>query len=191
MKWLTRILFAAIIIVIALFGISFLLPSTSVVQRSITINKDPRYVYAILNNLRSYDKWMTWNQMDPEWKVSKSANTIGEGAFYTWQSKSKNVGNGYFSINKCVPYKEIICHLNFDGMGTFENSFFIDGNTTSCTVKWRMKADFSKASFLNCFMNKWMSQIGSFDSMAGREFEKSLANMKSLAESPDGIVYQQ
>ena len=65
MKWVKRILSWLLVLVVLIVGISFLLPNILVVELSTTIYAESETVYGIVNNLKSYVKWMTWNQVDP------------------------------------------------------------------------------------------------------------------------------
>ena len=65
MKWVKRILSWLLVLVVLIVGISFFLPKILVVELRTTINAEQETVFGIVNNLKSYVKWMTWNQVDP------------------------------------------------------------------------------------------------------------------------------
>ena len=83
MKRLLKILFIiiAVVIVIALLG--FFLPKQVHVERSANIHAAPATVYALTNNLKTYDQWMPWNRIDPDMKKQYAEQTTGAGAWYT------------------------------------------------------------------------------------------------------------
>src|SRR4051812_18847991 len=98
MKVLLKVLLWIIGILILLVLIGFLLPKKVHVERKISIHAKPDAAYQILNDLKSYDNWMPWNQLDPNWKVEYSQQSSGTGAWYEWQSENRNVGNGRLTI---------------------------------------------------------------------------------------------
>ncbi len=182
MKWIKRILVSLLVLIVLIVGISFFLPKTSIVERSTTIDAKPETVFGIVNNLKSYDKWMTWNQMDPNWKVKMSENPIGKGATYSWESDNSDVGKGTMLITESTPHKTLASDLIIEGMGTSPCSFNLTADGAGTKVNWKMTTDMSQSSFIFGVMGKWMSALGVMDKMAGGEFEKSLASMKKLAE---------
>lgn len=189
MKWLKRILLSLLVLVILVVGISFFLPKTAKVERSATINARPEVVFGIVNNLKSYDKWMTWNQMDPNWKVKMSDQTSGKDATYSWESDLRDVGKGSMTITDSKPNELVTSDLEFAGMGISKCGFNLSPDGEGTKINWYMNSDMSQASFINGVMGKWMCTLGAMDKMAGSEFEKSLANLKKLAESKDGAMY--
>jgi len=189
MKWIKRILLSVLVLSILVIGISFFLPKMSLVERTATINAKPHVVFGIVNDLKSYDTWMTWNQMDPNWKVKMSANSVGQGATYSWESEKTDVGIGTMLITESKPYEKVASNLTIEGMGTSPCSFNLSPDGAGTKVNWKMASDMSQSPFIFSVMGKWMAALGIMDKMAGDEFEKSLANMKKIAESPEGAKY--
>jgi len=189
MKWIKRILVSILVLVVLVIGISFLLPKNSHIERSATINASPEVVFNIVNNLKSYDKWMTWNQMDPNWKVKMSDNTAGKDASYSWESDNSDVGKGKMTITDSKANELVTSDLAIEGMGVSKCGFTLTPDGTGTKVNWYMNSDMSQSPFMFGVMGKWMNVLGIMDKMAGSEFEKSLVSMKKLAESKDAAIY--
>ncbi|MES2773679.1 MAG: SRPBCC family protein [Bacteroidota bacterium] len=187
MKWVKRILLSLLVLIVLVVGISFFLPKTSHIERSAVINAKPETVFSFINNLKTYDSWMTWNQMDPDWKVKMSENTTGKGATYSWESDNSDVGKGSMTITESKPNTTVVSDLTVDGMGTSPIAFNLTPDGAGTKVQWEMNSDMSKAPFIFSVMGKWMSALGVMDKMAGGEFDKSLANLKKLAETPGTV----
>ncbi|MEO7310695.1 MAG: GyrI-like domain-containing protein [Chitinophagaceae bacterium] len=189
MKWLKRIFLFLLVLVILMVGISFFLPKTSKLERSATINAKPEVVFGIVNNLKSYDNWMSWNQMDPNWKVKMSDNPIGKGATYSWESNNSDVGKGSMTITESKPNEIVASELDFEGMGKSPCSFTLTPEGTATKIQWQMTSDMTQAPFLYGVMGKCMCALGVMDKMVGKEFDKSLVNLKKLAESPEAAAF--
>src|SRR5437763_2161 len=115
MKIIFRIILWLVVIFAVVCLIGFLLPKSTYVERTVIMNTSPHTVYALANNLKTYDKWMPWNQLDPNWKVLYSPKTEGEGAWYQWESQNKNVGKGKLTIVESDADKKVVTKLEFAG----------------------------------------------------------------------------
>lgn len=186
MKWVKRILLSLLVLVILITGVSFFLPKTNTMERSAIINAKPEVVYSLVNDLKSYDKWMSWNQMDPNWKVKMSDNPVGKGATYSWESDMSDVGKGTMTITESKPNELVATNLSIDGMGTSPCSFTLTPDGAGTKTSWKMTSDMSQMPFLYGVMGKWMCALGVMEKMVGKEFDKSLASLKMLAETPEG-----
>jgi hypothetical protein len=78
MKAIRKIFFWLLGIAALLFIVGFFLPKSIAVERTATISARPEAVHALLNDMKTYDKWMTWNQMDPNMKKVYSEQTSGK-----------------------------------------------------------------------------------------------------------------
>ncbi len=85
------------------------------VERTALINASPGAVYGLLVNLKTYDSWMIWNQIDPNMKKQYGDTTEGSGAWYKWQSNNPNVGNGKLTILEAIPPQKVVTLLEFEG----------------------------------------------------------------------------
>ncbi|MES2654153.1 MAG: SRPBCC family protein [Bacteroidota bacterium] len=170
----TLIITLAIIIVI-LVVLSFLLPENWSVKRSIEVQSTPEKLYDLTVELKDWEKWSPWHGLDPNTKWVYSDNTYGEGAWYTWESKKRNVGNGKLTTVLAKPYEKSSFLLEFQGMKASTASFTFEPITANnVKVTWSLEGK-------NKGLSKLMSLLmGAF---VGKDFEKGLANIKRVAES--------
>jgi hypothetical protein len=100
----------------------------------------------------------------------------GIGAIYTWTG-NKEVGEGRMTIIESRPSDLIRIKLEFfkpfRATNTAEFTFKPEGNQTSVT--WSMTGK-------NNFMAKAVHLFMNMDKMIGGQFEKGLAQMKSVVE---------
>lgn len=172
MRILRKIFFWLLGIAIILTIVGFFLPKTSFVEKTAVINAAPEQVYALLNNMKTYDSWMTWNKMDPTMTKEYGSQTVGAGAFYSW--KSKKMGNGKMLIKESTPTK-ITCELQFEGFNDPATSSWEMKPTDNGTeVKWAMQSSSGNNPFY-----RWMGLF--MNNMVGSEFEKSFVNINQLA----------
>jgi uncharacterized protein YndB with AHSA1/START domain len=176
MKIFKRILLWILILIVSLSLIAFFLPKKVYVERTTVINASPGSVYSLLVNLKTYDSWMTWNQIDPHMKKQYGDTTEGRGAWYKWQSDNANVGNGKLTIIEAIPSQKVITLLEFEGSDAAVGGWELKDKASATEVKWHMDADMG-----NNPVARWMG-ILVIDKMIGDEFNKGLVNLKKLAE---------
>ncbi len=177
MKIFKRILLWIIVIIVGLSAIAYLLPKKVTVERSATINASPEAVYSLLVNLKTYDQWMTWNQIDPKMKKQYGDTTAGAGAWYKWQSDNANVGHGKLTIVEAVPAQKVTTMLEFEGSDAAMGGWELKDMAGATRVIWTMQADMG-----NNPVARWMGLLV-VDKMVGEEFNKGLTNLKKLAEA--------
>jgi hypothetical protein len=185
MKWLKRILIGLLVIIVLIVGISFFLPKTYHIERSATTTADASTIYGIVNNLKTYDSWMPWNQIDPNMQKEFGPKTVGQGAYYTWNSTNSHVGSGKLSITESSPAL-VATDLDFGEMGTSKAGWRIEPGASSPKVTWYIDGRCDQGDFMWQVMGKWMNAVGLFDKMMGSDFDKGLASLKKIAEAPNG-----
>ena len=176
MNFFMRLLFALVLIVAALVGISFLLPSEWRVERSITINASPEKMYSLVANFNT--GWPQWSAFDAAYSdtVYTSAGAEeGLGATRSWTSPS--MGDGSQTIVKADPKEGIEFDLTMLNYGTTLRGQIlftpVEGGTL---VRW---VDIGQTG--NNPIARWMSLF--MDRMIGPMLEQSLQNLKNISES--------
>lgn len=169
---LLALAFIALLLFIVLIG----QPTEFVVSRSIAIAAPPARIYPHVNGLRQWEAWNPWLKMDPNCQMTYDGPAAGIGATYAWTGKK--VGAGRSTITESQPDQRVRLRLEFfkpmTATNTAEFTFRPDGNQT--VVTWSMMGTHSlPAKVFGMFMN--------FDKMCGDQFEKGLAQMKSVVES--------
>jgi len=153
-------------------------PDTFQVERSMRIKAPPQIVFALINDLRSWDAWSSWTKRDPAMKSRHSGATSGMGAVYEWEG-NKGVGKGRMEIVDMSPPSRINIALDFiepiETRNTVEFKLEPIGGFTE--VIWNMRGPMP-------FASKLFSIFVSMDTMIGRDFETGLSNLKALAEKP-------
>ncbi|SRR5260221_6308222 len=170
---LLALAFIAIIFIVAIAG----RPDEFVVSRSIKISAPPEKVFPHVNDLHKWEAWSPWAKLDRDAKNSFEGAASGVGAAMSWDG-NKKVGAGKMTIVESRPSDLIRIKLEFlkpfKATNIAEFVFKPDGNQTAVTWSMTGKSNFFFKVF-GLFMN--------CDDMVGKEFEKGLASMKSIAET--------
>ena len=151
-------------------------PDEFKVSRSTTINTSCENVFPHVNDLRKWEAWSPWAKLDPNAKNVFEGPAEGAGAIMRW-SGNKKVGQGSMTITENRENELIRLKLEFlkpfKATNTAEFVFTPDRNQTA--VVWSM---FGK----NNFPAKAFHLFVNMDKLVGRDFEKGLADLKSIAE---------
>ncbi|MBC6489454.1 SRPBCC family protein [Flavihumibacter stibioxidans] len=177
MKRVIRVLLWIAAIVGILLIIGAFLPGTVSVSRSVSINAPVSTVYNVLSELKTYNHWMPWNQKDTAMKQEYSPVTRGKGAWYKWESKHPEVGNGKLTISDAIPDKWVNTSLEFEGFDQpSAGGWELTEANGKTTVTWKMDAAMGHNP-----VNRWMGLF--FDRMIGPDFEKGLAQLRQKIEN--------
>lgn len=151
-------------------------PDTFRVQRTATIKAPPEKIFALINDLRSWNLWSPYEKKDPAMKRTFSGAASGKGAIYEWDG-DKNVGKGRMEITEATPSAKILIKLDF--IKPFEGhniaEFTMEPGSNGTVVTWAMHGPAS-------FMMKVMGLFMDMDNMIGNDFAAGLANLKAAAE---------
>jgi len=173
---LTKILIALAVIVIGFVVIVAMRPSEYRVARTVTISAPAPVAFAQVNDFHKWDAWNPWAKMDPAMKQTYEGAPAGVGAIYTWTG-NKQVGEGRMTLTESRPPELIRINLEFlkpfAATSTAEFTFRPDGQRTAVT--WSMVGSLN-------FVAKVVHLFVGMDRMIGANFEKGLADMKSVAE---------
>lgn len=172
---LTYIAIAAVALIVVLLAVVAMQSSDFRVDRKLLIPAPPAAIFAHVADLHKWVAWSPWERVDPGMKRTYSGPAAGNGASYAWVG-NKNVGAGRMTITECRPNELVRIKLEFfkpfKATNTAEFTFQPQGDNET-QVTWSMygpKNFFAKAFHLVCNMDK----------MCGGEFEKGLANLKSV-----------
>jgi uncharacterized protein YndB with AHSA1/START domain len=172
-----KILIGFVVIVVVFAGIVALQSSEFRVVRTATISAPAPAVFAQVNDFHKWEAWSPYAKLDPAMKKTYEGATAGTGAIYTWAGNNE-VGEGRTTIIESRPNELIRIALEmfkpFAATNTVEFTFRPEGNQTAATWSLAGKKNFvSKA--VGLFMN--------MDKMVGGQFEKGLAQLKSVVEA--------
>jgi uncharacterized protein YndB with AHSA1/START domain len=151
-------------------------PDTFRIERQTTINAPAADVFRWINNVKRFNEWNPWAQMDPTNTLTYSGPEEGPTASYSWQGKK--TGEGSMTLLDQTPPTEVNFALNFVKPMKANNKtiFQIREGAGATTVSWAMTGT-------NNFMNKLFSLFMNIDKMVGKDFEKGLANLKAKVEA--------
>ena len=174
---IVKILIGLAAIVVVFIIVVATRPADFRVTRTATISAPTEVVFAQVNDLRKWVAWSPWEKLDPACKMTYEGPPAGTGAGYTWAGNNK-VGEGRMTITESRPNELIRFNLEFlkpfKATNITEFTFKSDGNQTS--VSWSMAGKKN-------FMFKAMGLFMDSDKMVGGDFERGLADLKSVAEA--------
>ena len=173
---------AMLLVVAALFAGAFLLPTEVHVQRSITIDRPPATVFAVLNGYHLFDQWSPWARRDPGARFETSGPDRGVGARLSWEGDPQLVGSGYQQITLSQPYRRIETTLDFGEQGEAEAYFDLEPAADGVRVTWGFDTDVTAGrGFIDGLIGRYLGLF--FDRWIGSDYEQGLRALKALAES--------
>ena len=174
---LKKILLAVAVIILLFVIVVAMQPADFRITRSTTIAAPAETVFAHVNDFHKWDAWSPWAKLDPAMKQAYEGSAAGTGAIYTWDG-NKDVGTGRMTLTESRSNELVRIKLEFlkpfAAVNDTEFTFKSEGNQTAVT--WSMTGK-------NNFIAKAFSLIMNMDKMVGGDFEKGLAQMKTLAEA--------
>jgi len=169
---------ALAIIAILFFVIIIGRPDEFRVTRSTTIAASPAAAFEQVNDFHKWDAWSPWAKLDPNMKKSYAGPESGQGSTYSW-SGNDQVGEGKLTIAESHPSQHVKLDLEFikpwQAKSNTEFMFTPEGNGTKVT--WTMAGS-------NNFTGKAFGMLMNMDKMIGDDFDKGLAQLKAVSESP-------
>lgn len=175
-KIVSGVLIGVVAAVAVFLVVVALQPDEFRVVRSATMAVPADVAFAQVNDFHKWEAWSPWAKLDPAAKNSFDGPPAGTGAGFAW-SGNRDVGEGRMTINESRPNELVRIKLDFvkpmEGTCTTEFAFKPDGQGTNVT--WSM---FGRHSFVEKAMCLFMNM----DKMIGGDFERGLAQMKTVAE---------
>ena len=173
---LKKILLTLAVIIIGFVIVVAVQPADFTIQRSATISAPPAVIFAQVNDLHKMQDWSPFAKIDPAAKTTYEGAPSGTGASFTWSGNAQ-AGAGRMTITDSRPGELVQSRLEFtkpfEATNTVQFTFQPQGNQT--VVTWSM-------SGRNGFLGKAIGLFMNCDKMVGTEFEKGLADLKTLSE---------
>jgi polyketide cyclase/dehydrase/lipid transport protein len=174
---LKKILIGLAALLIGLVAAIYVQPSTFSVQRSAIMAAPPARVFAQVNDLAIWESWSPWKGLDPNAKQTISSPSAGKGATLAWTG-NEAVGEGSLTIVDSKPDERVTLEQVFikplAGKARLAFTFAPEGGGTKVT--WKMEGT-------NGFIGKAMCMVMDMDASLGKDFERGLANIKSVVEA--------
>src|SRR5437867_1736074 len=178
-KPMLKIILIAIPTIIVVFIIIVAMqPSSYRVMRSLAIAAPPDALFPHMNDLKKWEVWNPWGKADPNMKLTYGGPAAGVGANYSWAGNNE-VGEGRAIITDSRPSESVKYKMEFfkpmSATSEMEFTFKPQGNQTEVTVTVTGEKN---------FMAKAFCLFVSMDKMIGGNFERALADLKAMVESP-------
>ena len=175
MKIIKFLLAFTLVLVLGLVAGSFFLPSTSEIERSVTINQNTDKVFSVVNNITKFNEWSPWHNLDPETRYELSGPDQGVGAKLIWNSEDKSVGSGSQEIIESVTNEKVVIAIDFGQQGTAISEIYTKPKAQATEVVWKLISN-SEGSIIGKYFNLML------DSMVGPMYEEGLNKLKTICE---------
>jgi len=175
---LIQILLAIAVLLAGLLVFAATRPGSFRIERSAIIKASPEKIFPHIDDFHRWPAWSPWENIDPQLKRSYSGAASGKGAIYAWEGNGK-VGAGSMEITESAAPTRIVLKLDFikpfAGHNVTEFNF-TPGEKGGTKVSWAMSGP-------SPYISKLMGIFCNMDRMIGAQFEKGLANLKSVTET--------
>jgi len=149
------------------------------IERSIAISQPAARIFPYLNDFRRWQNWSPWERLDPKMERTYSGPEEGVGSGYHW-SGNRKAGEGTMTITSAERPDRLGLDLSFARPWKAKNIVVFtlteSPDASSTVVDWRM-------SGTNSGINKIFSKLFNLDKLVGKDFEKGLRQLKTLAEA--------
>jgi len=171
-----KILLVLVALLVVFLVVVALQPSEYRVERTTTIAAAPSQVFPHVNDFHKWQAWSPWAKIDPDAKITFEGPEAGQGTIMIWDGDDK-VGAGKMTLVESVPDKAIKTKVEFtrpfEGSTNSDFSFTPKGDQTE--VAWAMHGTHN-------FMEKAFCLVMNGLGMMGKDLDKGLAQLKSVAE---------
>ncbi len=155
--------------------IIIVLPSKVFVERSIVVDTGQEEVYNYLEDLRNFQEWAYWAEIDPLTKYEYKGALKGVGSRMNWHSEHVGMGFGSLWIVAATPHRQINLNIQlreFDKPAHMTFNFLKEGNRTRTTWNFQTK-----------FYGYWKFFVPMMDEELGPAYEKGLQKIKRVLEN--------
>ena len=175
MKIVRIVLLVLVIAVVGVLAFAATKPDTYHVERTAVIAAAPATVFAQVNDFRRWQEWSPWEDLDPAMQRSFSGPESGIDAVYGWVGPK--AGEGKMTIVESAPDARVGIRLDFikPMTETCQVSFAFAPAGDATNVTWTMDGKYN-------YMSKVMCVFMDMEKMIGTDYEKGLAQLKTLAE---------
>ncbi|KAA2245070.1 SRPBCC family protein [Chitinophaga agrisoli] len=180
MKILRALLWIIGILIVVAVILLFAAPTKMHIERSVEINAPAPTVWEHIVKFEQFNKWNTWNKVDPGAQYSINGQDGTVGASSNW--KGEKIGEGKLEHIALEPYKTIKQKLSF--IKPWESSadvfFNLGGSDGKTTVTWGFDSEFPRP----------MNVMGLFmEGSLKKDYDDGLRELKRQAEA-DTVHYE-
>ncbi|MGW0328173.1 MULTISPECIES: SRPBCC family protein [unclassified Nocardia] len=146
------------------------------VSRRTVIAAEPARIHALIDNFRQWRLWSPWEDADPQLARTYTGPESGVGARYAWRGNRK-AGAGVMEI-KADAEREVGVELTFEKPFKATNfvTFTLAPVAGGTEVTWQMTGTHSGLMGV-------LGKVFPIDNLIGKDFDKGLARLKTVAES--------
>jgi uncharacterized protein YndB with AHSA1/START domain len=173
MRLLKALLLLILLLVAVFAGVGWLLPDRAEVERSVVIERPPAEVFSLLDGFGRFNEWSPWRDYDATAKYDYAGPPNGVGASMRWQGEK---GTGSQEIIAIDAPHSIAVRLDFGADGKATAHYLLRPAGAGTRVVWRLESDAEGA-----LVGRWFNLL--LDRMVGPDYERGLADLKTLAES--------
>lgn len=176
LKTALYVMLGLLAVIVGIFGYASTKPDTFSVSRSISIAAPAEVIFPLINDLRRMSTWSPFEKKDPNIKQVFSGPDSGKGQRHDWDGNHE-VGKGWLMITESTAPSRVDIELNMERPISVRNDVTFtlvpDGGGTKVT--WAMQGPVPLVA-------KVMHLFFDVDRMVGGDFEKGLADLKTMAE---------
>ncbi len=175
MKTWKKILIWIFGVIVVLILVSYLLPRSYKVERSVVVRSTPHTLYMLISDYRLWELWAPWTKEDDPTVVFTVEGTPGQpGSVWKW--KGDKYREGVMTMTEGIPGQRMTYRLDFDRGSMISSGLMeLECAGDSCRVIWR-----DEGTLGNFPMERYFGLLA--DLMMGPDFEKGLSNLKLIAE---------
>lgn len=171
-----KIVLLVAVLILALLIFAATKPNSFLVQRSITIGATQEQVFAVINDLHSWDAWSGDSGDEATMQKTYGGPASGIGATAEWNGSGRAGAAKMQIIESITPNK---VSVKVDWRKPFEahnlNEFTLHAQGDETEVTWSIQAS-------NLYPMKVVGIFVDMKSEFGKHMESSLRNLKSVAE---------
>jgi uncharacterized protein YndB with AHSA1/START domain len=157
--------------------------ATYTVERSTRIGAHAADVFRLLHDFRRWTAWSPWEDLDAGMQREYSGPATGTGSTYAW-SGNRRAGRGRMEITRVEQPTLVEVAVSFEkpfksrSTTTFRLTP-VAGEDDGTEVTWTMVGP-------RPLPMRLAGPLVNMDRLVGRDFEKGLARLKAVAETPGG-----
>ncbi len=138
MRRLTKVFGVIGGLLVAFMVLGFLLPGTWSAEASIEIQAEPESVFPLLADLRRWDEWTQWAEVES----TLSDPSSGLGAIRSWDDEQ--YGSGSVTITESRPFALVAYRVRIGEGAEVIGTLRLEQSPRGSVVAWREEGDFGR-----------------------------------------------
>jgi uncharacterized protein YndB with AHSA1/START domain len=180
-KLLKFVLASLLLLVVVVAGFAAYVvsrPNDYAIERTETIAAPPEKIFALVNDMKAWEKWSPWKDVDPQATITFSDPSIGPGASFSWKG-NREVGEGTLKILDSKSSEKIDMEIWFvePMQNKARETFTFKPVGDKTEVTWAMSGSY------DTFGHKAICTLMNMDKILGGKFAEGLENLKRVTEA--------